>query len=96
MRSTTRLTWHRVEEGHATLAEVDAADAGNRLRDYKAAIFYRAKALLLIDFQTMSRRESADDQAKEADSTYQRLMAESRKAVRRLLGYGTTVDVELL
>lgn len=89
-----KILW--TADSHTTLAEVDLADSGNRARDYKAAIFYRAKALLLIDFQTMSRRESAEDQAKEADATNQRLLAESRKAVRRLLGHATTIDVELL
>lgn len=95
MLSGEKALW--LVDGYATLAEVDAADAGNRVRDYTAAVFYRAKSTLLADFQTMSRRDSADDQAKEADATYQRLMAESRKAIRRLLRLATTnLDVELL
>lgn len=83
-------------DGHTTLAEVDAADSGNRNRDYLAAVFYRAKARLLQDFQTMSRKETAADIAKEGDNTFQLLMGTSQKAVRRLLGYPTSIDAELL
>lgn len=85
-----------VADGHNALTEVDDADGGNRHRDYLAAVYYRAKANLLADFQTMSRRESAEDIAKESDAMYQRLMATSHKALRRLLGLKTSIDVELL
>lgn len=82
--------------GFITLAAVDTADGGSRVRDYKAAIFYRAKAQLLSDFQTFSRRDIADEQAKESEAMFQRLMSESRKAARRLMGYATSIDVELM
>lgn len=92
--ATQKIDW--VNAGHETLDAVDSSDSGFRRRDYLAAIFYRAKANLLIDFQTMSRRASADDQAKEGDRTYQQLMSESSKATRRLMGHPTSIGVELL
>lgn len=82
--------------GFNTLAEVDSSDSGNRVTFYKAAIYYRAKAMLLADFQTFSRRDIAEDQAKEGESTKQLLLAESRKALKRVKGLTTTIGVELL
>jgi Phage head completion protein (GPL) len=90
----TKLVWDAA--GHATLAAVDAVDAGQRESFYKAAVYYRAKANLLADFQTFSRRDIAENQAKEHDNTRQMLLAESRKAMRRIKGLATTIDVELL
>ena len=85
-----------VSAGHQSLLAVDETDGGSRNRDYLAAVYYRAKANLLADFQTMSRRDSAEDLAKESDAMYQRLMANSQKALRRLLGKTTSIDVELM
>ena len=92
--SNQKSEWQGI--GYATLAAIDAEDNGARATYYKAAIFYRAKAQLLRDFQTMSRRELADDQAKESWETYQTLLAESRRSIREILAYETSIDVELL
>lgn len=83
-------------DGYISLAAVDAADSGNRTRDYLATVFFRAKARLLSDFQSMSRRDAAEDIAKEGDAMFQRLMSDSHKALRRLLGHPTSIDAELL
>lgn len=83
-------------EGHATLVAVQNATGGHQIALYRAAVFYRAKAMLLNDYQTFSRREIAADQAREGDAIYQSLLAESYRAVRKLLGLQSNINVELL
>lgn len=82
--------------GHTTLEQVNNASGGSLLDFYRAAVFYRAKANLLADFQTFSRREIAADQAREGDAIHQSLLAESYRAVRALLGLQRNINVELL
>ncbi|MGH1374407.1 MAG: head completion/stabilization protein [Cellvibrionaceae bacterium] len=85
-----------IDAGHANLVAVDSADNGARTSFYKAAVYYRAKAFLLADFQTFSRRDIAENIAKEHDDTKSLLLAESRRALKRLRGLTTTIGVELL
>lgn len=85
-----------IAAGHATLVEVDQANKTKLATVYKSAIYYRAKAKLLVDFQTLSRRDKAENIAQEGSETYENLLAESRRAVRRLKGQTTGIGVELL
>lgn len=82
--------------GYTTLAQVNAATDGAQLDYYRAAVFNRAKANLLADFQTFSRREIAAEQAREGDAIHGSLLAESYRAVRALLGLQRNINAELL
>lgn len=64
---------------------------------YRSAVYNRAKAYLLADFQTFSRRDIAADQAREGYEIQQSLLAESHRSLRKLLGHVTrSISVELL
>ena len=89
-----KAQWAATE--YANLAAIDATDNGNRQRFYRAAVYYRAKAKLLKDFQTFNRRPVAENQATESDEIYKTLIAESRRAMNQLPGIATTINVELL
>ncbi len=83
-------------EGFETLAAVDREKDSERCAEYFAAVFLKAKAALLTDFQTFTRRASAEEMARESDAIRQRLLADSGRAVRQLKGLTTTIGVELL
>lgn len=66
------------------------------VHQYKRAVFMRAKGLMLMQFATLNRREQAENLAKESEETYQECLAQSGRAIRRLLGLTENVSVELL
>jgi len=83
-------------DGYATLAAVDLGENSDLVSYYLDAVYLKAKAELLHDFQTFTRRDQADDIAKDGDGTYQALLANSNRAVRRLKGITTNITAELL
>lgn len=85
--------------GHTMLEQVDAAMIGEELtkvEQYKRAVFCRTVGLLVMAFATLNRREVAENQAKEGEDTIQYFLAQSGRAIRRLLGLTENVSVELL
>lgn len=85
--------------GHTMLEQVDAAMIGDELtkvEQYKRAVFCRTMGLLVMAFATLNRREQAENLAKEGDDTIQYHLAQSGRAIRRLLGLTENVSVELL
>ncbi|NIB44781.1 head completion/stabilization protein [Pseudomaricurvus alkylphenolicus] len=89
-----RALWEA--DGHLSLEDMDTANGTDFKTYYLSAVFYRAKAELLQDFQTFSRRESSADMAKEGDSVHQALMADSDRCIRRLKGIRTSITVDLI
>ena len=55
---------------------------------YKRAVYCRAKASLLTQFATVTRRESAENTGKEAPERSETFLAFSQQAVRSLQGRG--------
>ena len=53
---------------------------------YKRAVYCRAKAYLLAQFATVNRRDSAENQAKEAPDTAAAFLTFSQQAVRLIQG----------
>ena len=53
---------------------------------YKQAVYQRAKASLLVHFATLSRKDEAENLAKESTETNESLMALSQHAIRNILG----------
>ncbi|MEF1204304.1 head completion/stabilization protein [Photobacterium damselae] len=53
---------------------------------YKQAVYQRAKACLLVHFATLSRKDEAENLAKESDETRDALMALSQQAIRNIIG----------
>jgi hypothetical protein len=88
-----------IAQGHTMLEQVDAAMIGDELakvEQYKRAVFCRAVGLMVMAFATLNRREVAENQAKESEDTIQYFLAQSGRAIRRLLGLTENVSVELL
>ena len=88
-----------LELGNNTLEQVNTAEIGGQValvEQYKRAVFCRAVGLLLMAFATINRREQAENLAKESDDTNQYFLAQSGRAIRRLLGLTENVSVELL
>lgn len=55
---------------------------------YKRAVYCRAKAYLLQQFATVSRRESSSNTGKESPDTREQFLAFSQQAVRLIQGRG--------
>jgi hypothetical protein len=86
-------------QGFTMLEQVSSAEIGGqleRVEQYKRAVFCRAVGLMVMAFATLNRREVAENQAKESDDTIQYFLAQSGRAIRRLLGLTENVSVELL
>ncbi|WP_282362907.1 head completion/stabilization protein [Pseudomonas sp. PS01297] len=62
---------------------------------YKRAVYCRAKANLLTQFATITRRESAENTGKEAPERAETFLAFSQAAVRSLQGRGRMTAVLL-
>ena len=56
------------------------------LTQYMNAVYSRAKAKLLNHFATVNRKPAANNEAKESQDTFDRLLAESQQAIRAILG----------
>lgn len=74
----------RVESADTTILPERSFQAAT----YKRAVYYRAKASLLSQFATVSRRESAENTGKEAPERSESFLAFSQQAVRALQGRG--------
>jgi hypothetical protein len=59
-----------------------------QIAQYKRAVYTRAKATLLTQFATVSRRESAENVGKELPERSDTFLAFSQQAVRSLQGRG--------
>ncbi len=83
-------------QGFGTLADLATA-TGEPLADfYYQAVYYRAKAWLMRDYQTFSRRDAAEDSTQEGEGIYTACMVTSNRAQRRLEGRLPNMSVELL
>lgn len=88
-----------IEQGYNTLslAEASPANAGKKLAElYKMAVYSFAKAELLEDFETFTRRDIADNIANQEQKVWQAVKANGRWAVNSLKGLTKNVSVELL
>ena len=72
---------------------IDGISKHERL--YRRAVFCRAKAELLMQFATMTRKDTAENTAKEAPETEDKFLQYSVSAQRKLMGL-TKFGVELL
>lgn len=79
---------------NAGINQVESADSlllperTFKTRLYKRAVYCRAKASLLPQFATVTRRESAENTGKEAPERAETFLAFSQQAVRALQGRG--------
>jgi len=86
-------------DGATTLAEVDTTEHNgvNKMEmHYIQAVFSRAKALLIPEFASLNRKDSAmslDESTIDLAAPWKTL---SNRAVRKLKGIETTITVELL
>lgn len=87
-------TWQAA--GHGDLAAVQEAEGKDLNTYYTTAVYCRAKAELLQDFQTFSRRKTAENMAKDGEESYRALLVDSNRAVRRLKGINTNITARLL
>jgi hypothetical protein len=62
---------------------------------YRQAVYYRAKAELLPQYATATRRETAENTGKEAPESSANLLARSQQAIRALQGRGRITAVLL-
>lgn len=88
-----------LDAGFESLNEVSSAEIGSKnlkVEQYKRAVFNRAMGLMVLAFATLNRRSEAENLAKESDDTFQHYMAESGRAIRRLLGVAENISVALL
>ena len=67
----------------------------NKVMLYKRAVYTRAKASLLTQFATVTRRESAENTGKELPERSETFLAFSQQAVRSLQGRGRITAVLL-
>ncbi|MDZ7322957.1 head completion/stabilization protein [Kosakonia sacchari] len=75
--------------GHATASDVPGASAGDEnelTAQYKKAVYARAKADLMGEFQTIGRRDTIPGQ--EGADTRESLLAEASLVLRNMQGYG--------
>lgn len=76
-------------KGHATAKDVPGASAGDEnelTAQYKKAVYARAKADLMGEFQTIGRRDTIPGQ--EGSDTRESLLAEASLVLRNMQGYG--------
>lgn len=76
-------------KGHSDALEVPGSCAGNEnelTAQYKKAVYARAKADLMGEFQTIGRRDTIPGQ--EGSDTRESLLAEAALVLRNMQGYG--------
>lgn len=79
----------RIEEGHATLADVPATEingASNLLHLYRRIIYSNATAELIERYQGYDATNSGEQKASEEESSPDQLRRDARKALRTILG----------
>lgn len=88
-----------VGAGATRLDEVAGVTIGGQhelVIHYYRAVFCRAMGLLVQAFMTLNRRAEAENLAKESLDTNQDYFAQSKHAVRRLLGISQNITVDLI
>lgn len=86
----------RESDGHTSLEGISVHGIENgALLLYKRAVFSHAKALLLQQFPTIERRDSARNDAKESPETANQFFATAQKALASMAG-NTFVSVGAL
>ncbi len=86
-------------DGFETLEAVPAKTVNEisiQIIRYKEAVFSYAKGLLIAEFASINRKDSALNITTDIEPIDTRWKTRSSKAVRRLLGHKTTISVELL
>ncbi|MBL4761383.1 MAG: head completion/stabilization protein [Gammaproteobacteria bacterium] len=86
-------------EGFGTLEAVTSKEVNGisiLIIRYKEAVFCYAKALLIAEFASINRKDSALNITTDIEPIDTHWKTRSSKAVRRLLGRKTTISVELL
>lgn len=83
-------------QGFVALADVATATGKPLAAFYFQAVYYRAKAWLMRDYQTFSRRDVAEDSTQEGESIYTACLVTSNRALRSLDGRHKHMSVELL
>lgn len=63
---------------------------------YKQAVYYRAKSQLLIDFQTFTEKDIAENIARNGAETQQSLLSLSQQSLRLLQGTIGAATIELI
>lgn len=92
-----KVLW--LEAGSATLAAVDTRAIGGKdvmVMQYNRAVFCRAMGLLVRAFTSLNRKAEAENLAKEGLDVSQDYFAQSKHAIRRLLGVPENITVELI
>lgn len=88
------MNWKEKQQGNGITDANDAGEVidgkGSAAGLYISAVYDRAKATLLAHYETLNRREEADNLAKESKETSDRYLAESQFAVRAILGINTS------
>lgn len=82
--NTQRIAWELL--GYTTLGAVATAEDRDVNTWYFRAVYAQAKAKLMRQFATMSKRAVANNAAKELPETENYYLAQSNVAVRRVLG----------
>lgn len=88
-----------IEGGAATLADVSDRNIGGKavmVMQYNRAVFCRAMGLLVRAFTSLNRRVEAENLAKEGPDISQDYFAQSKHAIRRMLGVAENITVELI
>ena len=91
--NTQRLAWEAVP--YSSLKAAESGENKPLTQWYFRAVYCRAKASLLRQFPTMTRRAVAENMAKESEETESFYLAKSTKAERRLRGV-SGISAELL
>lgn len=79
----------RIEEGHATLADVPATEINgesNLLHLYRRVVYCNATAELIERYQGFDATNSGEQKASEEESSPDQLRRDARKALRTILG----------
>ncbi len=79
----------------ADLLAAGTALSDHHLATYKRAVYCRAKASLLTQFATVTRRDTAENTGKELPDRAETFLAFSQQAVRTLQGRGRITAVLL-
>lgn len=92
-----KASWIALGLTTLALAEASPTADGKKLTAlYKKAVYSWAKAELLEDFETFSRREIANNQANQEEKVWISCKSNARRAIKNLLGLSKSLTVELM
>ncbi len=89
-----RASW--LKAGHATLLAAESEEDMPLTMLYLQAVYFQAKANLLSDFETFTRRSIAENTARDGEETEDDLRASSNRALRYLLGESPSLTVKMV